>query len=156
MIVQHSSPGGGCELRLRPNRSLSPRGVMGFLAMLAAAMLGVALLSALQGNVYAPGFALVYLAVVCGCFAIVQRRLRREERIELLPGGVTVLRRDVRGDELAGRFDPYWVRLESDGERLLLGSHGKRVEIGAFLAQDERAEVARRLAEALAQLRAAR
>jgi uncharacterized membrane protein len=156
MVVQLSSPSGGCEFRLRPNRSLSRRGVAGFLAGMAAAMLGVALLSAMQGNVYAPGFALLYLALVCGCFAIVQRRLRREERIGLLPGAVTVVRRDSRGEEIAGRFDPYWVRLESNAGRLELGSHGKRVEIGAFLAEDERAELARRLAQALIELRAMR
>lgn len=154
MIVQQSGPRGECEFRLRPNRSLSRRGVFGFLAILATTMLAVALLSALQGNVYAPGFALLYLAVVCICFGGVQRRLRREETIALGSGEVTVTRRSARGVQLAGRFHPYWVRLEFDAARLLLGSHGQRVEIGAFLAEDERAELARRLDGALAALRA--
>ena len=155
MIVQQLGPGGVCEFRLHPNRSLSPRGVLGFLAILAATMLSVALSSALQGNVYAPGFALLYLAFVCGCFVGVQIRLRREERIALGAGEVTVRRRDGRGVQIAGQFHPYWVRLEFESEKLYLASHGKRVEIGEFLAEDERVEVARRLAEALAVLRGA-
>ena len=153
MIVQELGPGGECEFRLCPNRSLSPRGVLGFLAILAATMLAVALSSALQGNVYAPGFALLYLAVVCGCFVGVQARLRREERIALDAAAVTVRRRDARGVQIAGQFHPYWVRVEFESARLYLTSHGKRVEIGEFLGEGERVEVAHRLAEALAALR---
>jgi len=41
---------------------------------------------------------------------------------------VTVRRRGARGEEADFRFDPYWVRLETDGaERLKLGSHGKHL-----------------------------
>lgn len=154
MIVQHTGPDGLGEFRLRPNRSLTPLGMVGFLAILGVTMLAVAGISALQGNVYAPGFALLYLAVVCACFVGVRRRLRREERIALAPDAVTVRRRDGRGEQTF-RFHPYWVRLEQGAEGLALSSHGKRVAIGGFLGDEERAELAQRLAAALAALRGA-
>ena len=79
----------------------------------------------------------------------------REESIVLDAGEVTVRRRGARGVRIAGRFHPHWMRVEFDAARLCVGSHGKRVEIGEFLAEDERAELARRLAQALAALREA-
>jgi uncharacterized membrane protein len=157
MIVELTGPQGAGEFRLRPNRSLSVRGVFGFLAILGLTMLAVAAFSARQGNVYAPWFALADLGLVGGCFAWVQKRLRREERIALSAAAIDVhRRRGAQAEVLAARFHPYWVRLETGAdERVLLSSHGRRVEIGAFLGEDERVELARRLARALAQLKAA-
>ena len=48
------------------------------------------------------------------------------------------------------RFQPYWVRVRLDEEgngcrRLLLSSHGRELEIGGFLAEQERVELLRKL-----------
>jgi len=54
------------------------------------------------------------------------------------------------------RFHPYWtkVRLEPGPHRgwpgkLLIGSHGRDIEIGAFLNEQERRELAQRITELL-------
>ena len=51
-------------------------------------------------------------------------------------------------------FNPYWVRVEmaephEHASPLRLWSHGKFLQIGAFLAPDERAKFAQRLKSAL-------
>jgi uncharacterized membrane protein len=47
------------------------------------------------------------------------------------------------------RFQSYWVRVlmePGDGrQRLLLTSHGNALEIGAFLAEQERVELSKKL-----------
>jgi uncharacterized membrane protein len=54
------------------------------------------------------------------------------------------------------RFEPYWVRvLLESGEgryRLLLSSHGRKLEVGAFLTDEERTELFRKLKALLADL----
>jgi len=140
-------------VRLKPNRSSSARGVATFFAALAGTALAVAAFSAGQGNVFAPLFALLYMALVGASLRQAWRSLDRQELIAVSGQAVTV-RRDPPG--VAARFHPYWVRLQriagrtaNEHERLVLTSHGRRVEIGAFLADEERAELERRLRDAL-------
>jgi uncharacterized membrane protein len=58
----------------------------------------------------------------------------------------------------AARFHPYWARLSlqpgrwrNAPSRLLVRSHGREVEIGAFLNDEERRSLAQRLSGLLAQ-----
>jgi uncharacterized membrane protein len=156
MIEQRASPSGaGVEFRLRPNRSVSARGLAAFIAALVLTSILVAVQSAWQGNVFAPWFALLEAPVVALCLWLAWRKLGREQRIAVTPQGVVV--RDGAGPV---RFDPYWVRVEHrEGrtgrarERLVLTSHGKAVEIGAFLGDEERAELEAQLKSALAEVR---
>ena len=60
-------------------------------------------------------------------------------------------------DGAAVRFHPYWARLSLQPgrwrgapSRLLVRSHGREVEIGAFLNDEERRDLARRLSGLLA------
>lgn len=132
---------------LRPNRTLSRRGLRRLIMLLVALALTTAVLGAWQGNVFAPLFALVESSAVAVALCVAWRAGDRSERITLddtslevqsLPG-----RRRVR-------FQPYWVRVRMDeGEsgcrRLLLSSHGRELEIGGFLAEQERVELLRKL-----------
>jgi uncharacterized membrane protein len=137
---------------LRPNRSLSGRGLAGFVAALALATILTAVVSARQGNVFAPAYALIEALGVAWVLGLAWRRGEREECISLDRDTLIVARAPGGGRE---RFHPYWVRLrlqaDPHGEQhVMLASHGRAIEIGAFLAEDERKELARRLAALLA------
>lgn len=142
----------GLRLCLRPNRSLSARGLALAFAVIACTCLAVALYSAAQGNVFAPWFAFIDLALLAWAFKLVWRASERAEWIDLSDGALTV--RSERGGRCieTGRFHPYWVRVETAGKirRVLLRSHGKALCIGAFLGEEERGQLAETLRLALA------
>jgi uncharacterized membrane protein len=147
MIVLRPALGGlPYVLWLRPNRVLSRRGLRRLIMVLAALALITAGLGAWQGDVFAPLFALIEASAVAIALSVAWRAGDRSERITLDTESLEV-------QTLPGRrcmcFQPYWVRvLLESGEgrnRLLLSSHGRRLEVGAFLADEERAELFRKL-----------
>jgi Integral membrane protein (DUF2244). len=63
------------------------------------------------------------------------------------------------GGDAPARFHPYWARValvpgawRSAPTRLLVRSHGREAEIGAFLNDEERSDLAQRLTTLLAQI----
>ncbi|MHA6204992.1 DUF2244 domain-containing protein [Dyella soli] len=131
---------------LKPNRALSRRDLRRLIGGLAALALTTAGLGAWQGNVFAPLFALVESSAVAFALGVAWRAGDRSERITLDESSLEV--QSLPGRRRA-RFQAYWVRVEwRDGNgrgRLLLTSHGRELEIGAFLAEEERAELSRKL-----------
>lgn len=143
------------ELVLRPNRSLSRRGLVGFYLLMSTASLAVAASSAAQGNVFAPYFAVAELSLLAFCLWLVWKAGEREERILLSATEVEVVR-EPGGQRF--QFHPFWARIfevpeEAGRRRLRIGSHGRFAELGSFLPDAEREEVARRLRALLAELR---
>ena len=140
---------------LRPNRALSLRGVRRVAAALVAYVMLVALASSLAGNAYAPLFALLVAAAVAVAFTLVWRRGQRGERITLSDQALEIARFPAAGPSL--RLQPYWVRVRLQpghhGPRLTLVSHGRTVEIGAFLGEEERETVRCQLQDRLTRLR---
>ena len=140
---------------LRPNRALSRRGLRRLIMMLAALALTTAGLGAWQGTVFAPLFALLEASAVAIALGVAWRAGDRSERITLDATSLEV-------QSLPGRrstcFQSYWVRVllkPGDGHnRLLLSSHGRELEIGAFLADEERVELSRKLMVLLTDLQA--
>ncbi len=134
---------------LKPNRSLSRRGLRRLIVVLAVLALTTAELGAWQGNVFAPLFALVESAAMAIALSVAWRAGDRCERITLDESSLEV--RSSPGRRCTS-FQSYWVRvrLEPGHGRLLLSSHGRDLEIGAFLAPPERVELAKRLTELLA------
>lgn len=150
MIVEHAMPANaaGRAWDLRPNRSISRRGLYGFFAVMAVTSLAVSGFSYTQGNAFAPAFALAELALLAACLRLVWRKLAAWERLELTEQALVVEAPDRRS-----RFHPYWVRLRRDERGLLrLGSHGREIAVGAFLPEDERERLAASVAGALAKL----
>lgn len=131
---------------LKPNRALSRRDLRRLIGVLAALALTTAGLGAWQGNVFAPLFALVESAAVAFALGVAWRAGDRSERITLDESSLEVQFLPGRG---SARFPTYWVRVKLNTEqgraRLLLTSHGRELEIGAFLADEERAELSRKL-----------
>ena len=79
---------------------------------------------------------------------------RRAERIQLYPGHLLLQQIDGKGDVAELRFEPYWLQVilrerGFENPALLLRSHGKAVEIGAFLGAEERRRFAVQLRDAL-------
>jgi uncharacterized membrane protein len=149
MIVLRPADGGlPCvTLWLKPNRALSRRGLRRLIVVLAVLALTTAGLGAWQGNVFAPLFALVESFAVAFALGRAWRAGDRSERITLDSSSLEV--QSLPGRRRV-RFQSYWVRVRMDeGEsgcrRLLLSSHGRELEIGGFLAEQERVELLRKL-----------
>jgi len=144
------------RLLLLPHRSLTRTGLWLFLAAQSVAAGGFAGLAAWRGNVFAPVFAVLELGVVAWCLARVWRAAANGEIVTLTPVLLEVSRTGPA--EPVQRFHPYWVQLRLQPgrwhgwpSRLLLRSHGREVEIGAFLNEAEREQLARRLSALLAE-----
>jgi uncharacterized membrane protein len=150
------TPGDAVSLVILPHRSLSRAGLWLFMAAQSVATAGFALLAAWGGNVFAPAFALIELVLVGYCLNRVWRSSAAGEVVILSPTQLEIVRMDGKGP--AARFHPYWARVSLQPgawrgapSRLLVRSHGRELEIGAFLNDEERSGLAKRLARLLAE-----
>ncbi|MGE0725446.1 MAG: DUF2244 domain-containing protein [Alphaproteobacteria bacterium] len=142
------------DLELRPHRSLPTRGFVVVMAALAVASLATGIGFTLAGAWPVVGFLGLDVLAVWLAFRVSYGRARTVERLRLSPDALTVERIAPRRRPQAWRFEPAWLRVEIDEparpqSRLVLASHGRMLEIGAFLAPDERAAAARRIRAAL-------
>lgn len=134
---------------LQPNRSLGARGLIAFFVLMSTVSLAVALYSSGIGNAYAPAFAVAELTALAICLRLVWRRLSVSEWLKLDPDELRVWAQSGQASFHAG-----WVRvcLGMD-KRLRLRAHGREVEIGRFLPEQEREALAASVGRALARLR---
>ncbi|HET6431967.1 DUF2244 domain-containing protein [Dyella sp.] len=137
---------------IRPNRALSRTGLRRLIMVLAALVLTTAALGAWQGNVFAPLFALVESVAMACALSVAWRSGDRGERITLDETSLEV--RSLPGQRRM-HFQSHWVRVRlkpgRGRHRLVLSSHGRELEIGAFLADEERTELSRKLMVLLAE-----
>jgi uncharacterized membrane protein len=155
--LQPMVPGGPqTRMVLRPPRVLSGRQMGSMFAAVTGAMWVVALLSAAQGNVFAPLFALVDSLIVAASLRWLWRLGERSERIDVDQTAIRVRRcnTSAHGEEVpVFEAHPYWVRLSiGEGGRephVVLDSRGSQVEVGGFLAPEERKVLADKLHDAL-------
>ena len=147
----------GCwQFVLRPNCSATPLQMRCFFAAIALVSLSLAGGFAVLGFWPILPFAGAELAFLWVCLQCSANRTRETEVIRIDEATVAV----ERGVETCGRrwtFQRAWARISLEPSklrlhpsRLLLGSHGKRVHVGAFLTDDERRTLARDLRTALA------
>src|SRR5512141_2539033 len=151
------TPGDAVSMVILPHRSLSRAGLWLFIAAQSIATAGFAVLAAWGGNVFAPAFAVVELALVGYCLSRVWRSSAAGQIVVVSPTRLEIASMD--GDGSPVRFHPYWARValvpgawRSAPSRLLVRSHGREAEIGAFLNDEERGDLARRLTKLLAQM----
>lgn len=157
MIVLEPAAAGvqSVTMWVRPNRSLTQRGLRVWMVSLVVLVWGTALWMAQQGNVFAPLFAMLESVALVAAMAVAWRSGERSERI-------TVDERSLQLEWLPGRgrtqFQTYWVRVRlcpgRSHRRLLLTSHGREVEVGAFLSDEERIELSQQLKVLVAHARA--
>ncbi len=143
--------GDGYRLILRPNASLSPRQaglLLGLLGLMMAVIgLGFAAIGAWLVLPFSGGeFLLLIYALSCSMRWSAAREVITvsEDRVLIEKG---------RKGGRRHRFPRAWLQISwSSGPtpRLLVGSHGKWVEIGAFLGEEEKRALAKTLQQARA------
>ena len=139
---------------LHPHRSLGPRGfliLMGAMGVLSC-IAGFAFLSAGAWPVF--GFFGLDILIVYIAFRASSRSARWVETVRLTEEALEVREVDPKGRERSWTFQPYWLRVEMDDppehdSQLTLRSHGRGLIIGAFLAPEQRADLADALRDAL-------
>jgi uncharacterized membrane protein len=143
---------GAQQLLLRPRRALTAAQFAALFAGLGGAIAVVAAVNFRLGNVLAPIFAFADTLFVGWVLRRVWRDGERLERIVIADDSLEV----HRAADAAPVFQshPVWVRLvrgRKQGEaRVWLRSMGHEVEVGAFLAEPERLDLASRLEDLLA------
>lgn len=142
------------DAELRPHNSLSPSGFRALMAALAAAFLGVGAVFFAAGAWPVVGFCGLELVLVYLFFKLNFRDLRRYEILRLTDTALDVLRVAPDGSAERVSFQPYWLRVTIENapgrsSRLVLSSHGNSLDVGAFLAPEEREDLARALGDAL-------
>ncbi|BBK40301.1 membrane protein [Allostella vacuolata] len=148
------------DLELRPHRSLSPAGFTLLMAVLGGFgfVTGVLFLAIGAWPVF--GFLGLDVLGVYVAFRVSYARARSTaDHVRLTGDALTVDQLRPRRAAERWTFQPYWLRVVLDQgrpagrDRLVLTSHGRRLEVGAFLGPDERARVADLLRDALRRYR---
>ncbi|CAN0204076.1 unnamed protein product [Discosporangium mesarthrocarpum] len=143
---------------LQPNTSLQPKGFMLLMVAIASVSFVAGMIFMLAGAWPVMGFFGLDVALIYLAFRTNYRWARMYETVRLTSDSLVVERVSPSGKVQRWRFQPYWLRVNIDqpgshDSQLVLSSHGKRLRIGAFLAPDERVELAGALKDALAKLR---
>lgn len=148
------------RLHLWPHRSLTQRGFVWFIG--GTALLIAMPLLATFGNPVLWGL-LPFLtgAIWAIWFALRKNAHDREiiEELRLSPERITLTRHGPKGQRQDWQANPYWVRVQCDASGgpvphyLTLMGGEREVEIGAFLAEEERITLQRELIAALAAYR---
>lgn len=140
---------------IRPNRSLSPRGMVLFVAAFAVVSLGIGAGFALAGAWLVLPFAGLEVAIVAAAFEVMRRHAGDYELIAVQGDEVIVQRRSGSAT-VSHRFQRYWARVVYEGAarpwespRVRIGSHGRSVEIGTLSTDAGRESLAHSLGEAL-------
>lgn len=147
------------RVMIRPNKSLSWRQSMVFLAAIAVPLLLISAVLAAKGYWLVLPFAGLELAVLFACFYLVAHATCRCEVISIGESIVTVEKGRDRGHgpeqtgpEQRTQFARGWVRVEMSQKsdhwyprKLWIGASGRRVEIGEFLVEEEKTELAAEL-----------
>jgi uncharacterized membrane protein len=141
---------------IRPNCSLTWRGNLWLLAGLCTVSFGIAGAFAWLGLWLVLPFAGLEMGVLALALYLCAWRAQRIEVVRL-DGDCVRIEVGHRQPEFRQKFDRHWVRvllLPADTghhrSRLLLRSHGRQLEIGACLPEEERRQLATALREALA------
>jgi uncharacterized membrane protein len=133
------------EWVLKRNCSLSPRQLAAAYALLCAGALGIALVFVLQGIWFVFAFAVLELAGVALALLHYARHALDHEHIALTDHCLLVERVNA-GQREAIRLDPSWTRIRLPDNRrralIQIESRGVRVEVGSFVSEAIRQQVA--------------
>ncbi len=145
---------------LHPHRSLPPRGFLILMLAIGSVSFVTGLVFLSMGAWPVFGFFGLDVLLVYVAFRLNYRAGRAYELVELNGNLLTVTRVSPRGERVTFDFNPYWVRVRlaerPDGRtKLKLASHGRELELGLCLNDEERREFARVLDGALASARTA-
>jgi uncharacterized membrane protein len=139
------------EIHVSANCSLTPRDALVFFVGVAVGSLALAVLLAIRGFWPVLPFAGLELLALGAALVVSQRRGRYREVISVFPDRVVIERTDG-GRVSRSEFPRAWARVELVASRhrghpgrLLVGSHGRRCEVGRTLTDEERRSMGERL-----------
>lgn len=143
---------------LHPHRSLDPRGFLILMLVLGTVSFATGLVFLSMGAWPVMGFFGLDVLLVYLAFKLNYRAARAYELVELTPAALRLTQVTPSGRSREFEFNPYWVRVRfiehPDGSNnLRLASHGRELEFGRLLNDDERRDFARALEGALATAR---
>jgi len=160
-IYRDSLPDGvAFDAVLVPHRSLPRWGFILLISSFAVALAAIGLSFWSLGAWPVAGFCGLEVFLVWGAFELNYRSGRRLETVRLDDAALRIDRIAPNGRSKYWAFEPGWVRVTIEYERdqsnrLVLSSHGRRLQIGAFLTDDERSNLADALNAALVRWRSA-
>ena len=153
-LFQTAPDGRDFRLLIRPDCSLSPSGAKAIVLIfsLVAVLIGGFML--ILGAWPVLPFLGLEVAVLVVVFLMLQRRSTFYDLVEARGDHVSLRQKSQYG-ETSGTLNRYWAQIKLSGgchwypSRLLVGSHGKFVEIGMTLTEEDRIRTAKELQRAL-------
>ena len=140
--------GSGCRWIIRPNQSLSWRGLLWVYAVVALCLLGMSVAFALRGFWPVLPFAGLELLVLGVAFYLCLSRSQWREIVSI-DADVVRVEKGRRQAEERWECPSFWAQVQLEKSplawypsRLMIAYQGRGVEIGRFLCDDERAELA--------------
>ena len=136
----------GFSLVARRNNSLSSAGRLAVFVFIFVVSVGIAAAFALLGAWLILPFAGLEMLVLYVAFRYVDRHAADYERIAI-DGDRVEVEFFVAGREQRHELNRCWaqVAVSGDGSRLALRSHGRELEIGRYLNDEQRVKLAREL-----------
>ncbi len=145
------------EALIVPHRSLTRRGVLIVVAVMALLSCAVAVRFWLLGAWPVMAFSLVEVPLIVLLLSINQRRARASELIMLTTQELTVIRTDPAGRRRHVSLPSAWLKVDLDPgrgiPRVILSSHGRNCEVGAFLHEPDKRSLFEALSDALHRVR---
>jgi uncharacterized membrane protein len=139
---------------LHPHRSLSRNGFLVVMIMVGAISFTSGMVFLMMGAWPVFGFFGLDAALIYFAFRMNFRDGRRYERVMLGDDSLDVVQVAPGGAETRASFQPYWTRVLVDPDGcLVLRSHGKSLELGRFLIDEEKESFRDALDKALRDLR---
>jgi uncharacterized membrane protein len=139
------------RIELKPNCSLKPAGARLFFAATCLFSLGFALVFVLQGFWPVLPFWALEMLVLGIALHVSMRRRHYTQTVLITDSAISLVTRSRRG-EAKQEFARHWakVRLRSPPRRLgtsrlTIESHGRAYEVGSFLTEEDRCQLAERL-----------
>lgn len=146
------------EFHLHPHRSLSLRGFLIVISFIGGSSFLIGISFWFVGAWPVIGFMGLEVGVVVIAFLLNYRAAGRRELVRVGPQEVELVCVDPRLGQSQQTFQTYWLQVrllpaEPKGLQLLIGTHGKFAEIGGFLSDHEKTNLAQALRAQLADMR---
>ena len=167
-MAQHQSKSQPLErLIIWPHRSLSRKGFVILISILAGLLSTIGVGFFLAGAWPVIGFLGLELLVVWAAFNLNYRSAKVRETIETNTEILKIEHTDERGKSAITEFPVGWLRVHLSPsaipnvsaryrQRVILSSHGRKVEVGAFLHPAEKAKLSREVEGMVSRSRAVR
>ena len=135
-------------IEIWPYNSLKPRGFVFFLGA-TCALIALPLFNVLGTNVFWGLFPFLFVTLLGIWFALKKSLNDRQilEQLTLYKDQLVLIRQDPNGEQKKWVCSPYWAKLKMYDKEgpvsnyITLTGNGREVELGSFLAEDERKEL---------------